>query len=185
MQRREALTLIGATALSPLLSPLSAAERWSVGTGIHERAARPTGAGTALTAAQMALVTALADTILPKTGTPGAVEVGVPAFVDLLFAEWYPDQDRRELLGGLEAWDGRCRESRGKSFAELDPAGRASWLRQVDGSPGSPGTPEAAYASLKSTIVFGYLTSRPVAEMQRTVPIIPGRFDGCVPVGGG
>jgi hypothetical protein len=24
-----------------------------------------------------------------------------------------------------------------------------------------------------------------VAEMQRTVPIIPGRFDGCVPVGGG
>jgi hypothetical protein len=184
MQRRRALTLIGATALSPLLSPLSAAERWRVGAGIHERA-RTQGAGKALTAAQMAMVTALADTILPKTDTPGAVEVGVPAFVDLLFAEWYPDPERGQLLGGLEAWDARCRESQGRSFAELDPAGRASWLQDVDAERGSPGSPEAAYASLKSTIVFGYLTSRPVAEMQRTTPIIPGRFDGCVPVGGG
>lgn len=184
MQRREVLTLIGATALSPLLSPLSAAERSRVGAGIHERAGTQ-GAGKALTPEQMALVTALADTILPKTDTPGAVEVGVPAFVDLLFAEWYPDPERRQLLGGLDAWDARCRESRGKAFAELDPAGRASWLTQVDAATGPAGTPEAAYASLKSSIVFGFLTSRPIAEMQRTTPIIPGRFDGCVPVGGG
>ena len=184
MQRREALALIGATALSPLLSPLSAAERSRVGAGIHERAGTRS-AGRALTPAQMALVTVLADTILPKTDTPGAVEVGVPAFVDLLFAEWYPDPERRQLLGGLDAWDTRCREAQGKPFAELDAEARASWLRQVDGATGAPGTPEAAYASLKSTIVFGYLTSRPVAEMQRTTPIIPGRFDGCVPVGGG
>ena len=184
MQRHEALTLIGATALSPLLSPLSAAERWRVGAGLHERAGTQ-GAGKALTPAQMALVTALADTILPRTDTPGAVEVGVPTFVDLLFAEWYPDAERRQLLGGLDAWDARCRESRGKPFAELDPAGQASWLTQVDGATGSAGTPEAAYGSLKGSIVFGYLTSRPVAEMQRTTPIIPGRFDGCVPVGGG
>ncbi|HJR35277.1 MAG TPA: gluconate 2-dehydrogenase subunit 3 family protein [Gemmatimonadales bacterium] len=183
MQRREALTLIGATALSPLLSPLSAAERYRVGAGIHERAGAQ--AGQALTSAQMALVTALADTILPQTDTPGAVDVGVPAFVDLLFAEWYPDPERRQLLGGLDAWDARCREARGKSFAELDPGARASWLQQVDGASGASGTPEAAYASLKGSIVFGYLTSRPVAEMQRTTPIIPGRFDGCVPVGGG
>ena len=184
MQRREALTLIGATALAPLLSPLSAAERWRVGAGLHERAGTQ-GAGTALTPAQLALVTALADTILPTTETPGAVEVGVPAFVDLLFAEWYPDPERRQLLGGLDSWDARCREARGKSFAELDPAGRASWLAQVDAATGPPGTPEAAYGSLKGSLVFGYLTSRPVAEMQRTTPIIPGRFDGCVPVGGG
>jgi hypothetical protein len=184
MQRREALTLLGATALSPLLSPLSAAERWRVGAGLHERAGTQ-GAGKALTPAQMALVTALADAILPKTETPGAVEVGVPAFLDLLFAEWYPDPERTQLLAGLDAWDARCREARGKSFAELDAAGRTSWLTQVDASPGSPGTPEAAYGSLKSSIIFGYLTSRPVAEMQRTTPIIPGRFDGCVPVGGG
>ena len=184
MQRRDVLTLIGATALSPLLSPLSAAERWRVGAGLHERAGSQ-GAGTALTPAQLALVTALADTIIPKTDTPGAVDVGVPAFVDLLFAEWYPDPERRQLLGGLDGWDARCRESRGKPFAELDAAGRASWLTQVDAATGAAGTPEAAYGSLKSSIVFGYLTSRPVAEMQRTTPIIPGRFDGCVPVGGG
>ena len=184
MQRREALTLLGATALSPLLSSLSAAERGRIGAGLHERAATQE-AGKALTPAQMALVTALANTILPKTDTPGALEVGVPAFVDLLFAEWYPEPERRQLLGGLDSWDARCRESRGKPFAELDPSGRASWLEQVDGATGSPGTAEAAYASLKGSIVFGYLTSRPVAEMQRTTPIIPGRFDGCVPVGGG
>ncbi len=183
MHRREVLSFLGAAALAPLVAPLSPEERWSLGARLHQRILGGPAAGRALGAAQMAQVSALADTILPRTDTPGAVEVGVPAFVDLLLAEWYPDAERQELVSGLDALDARCREAQGKPLAELDRAGRASFLGGVDGHPGPKGSPEAAYRKLKEAMVFGYLTSRPVAELVRTTPIIPARFDGCIPVG--
>jgi hypothetical protein len=133
----------------------------------------------------MALVTALADSIIPKTDTPGAVEVGAPQFVDLLMADWYSDADRAELTAGLTAFDARCETTTGKLFSALDQAGRDGFLATVDGKPGEKDSVEAAYRKLKDAIVFGYVTSKPVATLLATMPIIPGRFDGCTPVGGG
>jgi gluconate 2-dehydrogenase gamma chain len=181
MQRREVLAVLGATALSPLLSSLSATERVAAAAELHRRA--PQEAGRALSAAQLALVTALADSIIPATDTPGAVAVGAPAFVDLLLAEWYPEGERQALMSGLESWDARCESTRGQRFAALDQAGRTGFLTLVDAETGPAGSAAAAYAAIKSAIVFGYLTSKPVAEAHRVTPIIPGRFDGCVPVG--
>ncbi len=183
MHRRQILSVLGTAALAPLFAPLSARERWAAGTRLHDQTVRQAG-GRALSPAQMALVTALADTVIPRTDSPGAVDVGAPAFVDLLLAEWYPDQERQEILAGLDAWDARCREAQGNSFAALDEKGRIAFLTVVDVETGTAGSPAAAYVAIKSAIVFGYVTSRQVAEAQRTTPIIPGRFDGCVPVGG-
>jgi len=186
MHRREALGFLGAAALAPLLAPLSAEQRWSLGTRLHQRMAAGAGLpGRALNPAQLAQMRALADTILPKTDTPGALEVGAPEFVDLLLAEWYPDAERQQLLGGLDALDARCREARGKPFAELDGAGRAAFLETVDGRSGSTGSPEWVYARIKDALIFGFLTSKPIAALVNRTPIIPGRFDGCIPVGKG
>ena len=183
MQRREALSALGATAITPWLSPFSGR---SLGE-LHALAEASQGpAGRALSAAQLEFVTALADTILPKTDTPGAVEVGAPAFVDLLLAEWYSEDDRQKLLAGIDALD-RNAAAGGRPFAALDAAGREAFLATIDTQTGpQPGiaTPEGTYARLKSAIVTGYLTSRPVAELLRTTPVIPGRFDGCIPVEG-
>ena len=181
MQRREVLGFLGAVALAPLLAPLSAEQRWTLGESLHDRMAGGTR-GRALSRARMALVVALADTILPRTDTPGAVDVAAPEFVDLLLAEWYPEEERRELVAGLDALDARCREAQGAPFAELEPAKRAAFLPTVDGHNGSKGSPEAAYRSVKDAIVYGYLTSKPIGPLVRSFPIIPGRFDGCIHV---
>lgn len=181
MQRREVLSFLGAAALTPLLAPLSAEQRWTLGESLHDRMAGGTR-GRALSRARMALVVALADTILPRTDTPGAVDVAAPEFVDLLLAEWYPEEERRELVAGLDALDARCREAQGAAFADLDPAKRAAFLLTVDGHDGPQGSPEAAYRKLKDAIVYGYLTSKPIAPLVSRFPIIPGRFDGCIHV---
>lgn len=184
MHRRQILRVLGTVALAPLAAPLSARERWRAGAALHDRAAGQAG-GRALSPAQMALVTAIADAVIPRTGTPGAVDVGAPGFVDLLLAEWYPDQERLGILAGIDAWDARCREAQGNFFAALDENGRVAFLTAVDAETGPAGSPAAAYAAIKSAIVFGYVTSQQVSEAERTTPIIPGRFDGCVPMGGG
>ena len=183
MQRREALRFLGAAALAPLVTPLTARERWSLGRTLHRQLAAGQ-AGRALSAAQMAQVRALADAILPRTDTPGALDVGAPEFVDLLLAEWYPDEERQRLLAGLDALDARCREAHGKPFAELDAGGRTAFLASVDGARGEPGSAEASYSRIKEQLVFGFLTAKPIVELSRTTPIIPGRFDGCLPIGG-
>jgi len=181
MHRREVLGFLGAALLGPALSPLSAQDRCALGARIHERAGRiPL---LALTPAQMATLVALSDTILPKTETPGAVDVGVPAFIDLLIAEWYGDDDKAEMLRGLDGIEERARATTGKGFAESDSAGRAAFLATIDGKDGEKGSLESAYRRIKDTIIFGYVTAEPVAKLLATTPIIPGRFDGCTPVG--
>ena len=182
MHRRDVLRWLGAATLAPL-APLSAEERWGFGRRLH-RAVQAGQAGRAFTAAQLAQVRALADTILPRTDTPGALEVGAPEFVDLLLADWYSAEERQRYLTGLDAFDTRCREAHGKPFAELDAGTRATFLAGVDGRRGQPGSAEDAYGRIKDQLIFGFLTSKPIAELTRTTPIIPGRFDGCLPIGG-
>jgi gluconate 2-dehydrogenase gamma chain len=184
MHRREALAFLGTAVLAPLISPLSAQERYALGEDLHQRIGLSRTPLLALTPAQMATLVALSDTILPTTDTPGAADVGVPAFIDLLVAEWYGDDDRAEVLRGLDGLEERSRAATGKGFAESDPASRASLLATVDGKPGEKGSLEAGYQRLKDAIVYGYVTSEPISTRLATTPIIPGRFDGCTPVGG-
>jgi hypothetical protein len=181
MDRRDVLRYLGLTALAPLVEPLSPAARWDLGERLHRATDGARQAGRALSTPQMAEVRALADTILPRTDTPGALDVRAPEFVDLLLAEWYPDNERRQLLAGLDALTARCRAARGKALAELDAAGRAAFVGTVDGTPGDPATAEWSYARLKDGIVFAWLTSEPIARIASPLPVIPGRFDGCVP----
>jgi hypothetical protein len=183
MHRRDALRFLGTAALAPLLTPLSARERWSLGRRLHQQIAAG-AAGRALSAAQLAQVRALADAILPRTDTPGALDVGAPEFVDLLLAEWYPEAERTQLLAGLDALDAKCREAQGKPFAELETRGRLAFLATVDTAMGDPGTPGDSYQRIKQQLIFGFLTSKPIAAIVNTTPIIPGRFDGCIPLGG-
>jgi gluconate 2-dehydrogenase gamma chain len=183
MHRREVLSFLGAAVLSPLLAPLSAQDRFAVGARLHQPLGPAGRRPPALTAMQQATLIGLCDTIIPTTDTPGAVDVGVPEFVDRLIAEWYGDADKAELLGGLDGLEERSRAVTGKGFAETYPAGRAEFLRTIDGKDGARGSLEAAYRRLKDAIIFGYVTSKPIAALRSTTPIIPGRYDGCVPIG--
>ena len=85
-----------------------------------------------LDAPHYALLTAFADTVLPKTDTPGAVEVGVPQYVDALIGVWASPERRVALTGALEKLDSLARESRQRGFAALTPAERAEVLAPHD-----------------------------------------------------
>ncbi|NOT09196.1 MAG: gluconate 2-dehydrogenase subunit 3 family protein [Gemmatimonadales bacterium] len=178
MNRREVLRWLGGAALAPL-TPLSARDRLALGRRVHQLTSQ---AGGALSPAQVAFVSALSDSILPRTDTPGALDVEVPAFIDRFLAGWYAPADRTNLLAGIDALEEECRRSHGRPFAQLDAAERGAFLGTVDGKEGPPRSPAWGYRRVHELVVFGYTTSKPVAELLRDMPVIPGRFDGCVPV---
>ena len=81
MERRDAIRAIG-TAAAIALVPADARAVW-----LRVLAGQRAAAG--LTVAQLALVTALGDTIIPRTDSPSASDVGVPAWIDLMVDDYY------------------------------------------------------------------------------------------------
>lgn len=103
-----------------------------------------------LGAPDYALLTALADTIVPKTDTPGAVEVGVPQTVDALLGTWASPARRTALLGALHKIDALAQAQHGKAFAALTVAEREAVLTPHDAAAlkAPPKAPESTTIAL-------------------------------------
>lgn len=146
------------------------------------------------TDSQKSTLAALAETILPRTETPGAIDVGVPMRLERMLELWgAPDtaKDFIRVLGEVDALP-----SDGRAFANLDAEERHALLRVHDEAamqpsgeeqgarfpaPG-PGVVDRGYGRLKDLIVTLYFMSE--EPLQDQVPYVhsPGRWDPSVPV---
>jgi hypothetical protein len=184
MKRRDLIRLLGSAAAVPALSAFSPSQRLLLAESVHARL----GTGQALRVLdphQNAMVSEIAEMILPETETPGAKAVRVTEFIDLLLGDWYSPAERDRFLGGLAEIDARAREEGAGDFLALAPDRRLALLTRLDTATDQlDGSAEQAFARLKSLTVYGYFTSRDVREHVLTAPVIPGRFDGCAPFPG-
>lgn len=94
--------------------------------------------------ARYSLLTAVADTIVPKTETAGALDVEVPAQLDALLRNWAAPPRRAELIAALDAIDAGARKAKGKSFAALTADARHEFLSAHDAAALRPPSPDAA-----------------------------------------
>jgi Gluconate 2-dehydrogenase subunit 3 len=132
------------------------------------------------------VLSVLADTILPATETPGALDVGVPLWIEHLLADSFAPADRMRVLAGLDLIDSHAMHEFGKGIPGLDQAQRSALLEGLDRPPrfgeigervraivqhrlpsGGPlqryaeslGAERRAFAEAKALIVHGYFTS--------------------------
>jgi gluconate 2-dehydrogenase gamma chain len=131
--------------------------------------------------AQMALVRAIADTIIPRTETPSATDVGVHQFVDVIVAEHASEADRTKFLTGLDAIDARAVRESNVVFAELSPEARGTLIQSLEAGP-RDAEPAQTYWRLKGLVVHGYFTSQPVMVDVLKARVMPGKFEGAAPV---
>ncbi|MDT7855769.1 gluconate 2-dehydrogenase subunit 3 family protein [Rubrivirga sp. S365] len=135
ISRRSALRrlslVLGGVATAPLASGLLG--------GCRTPAAGEAYAYQTLAEPQQRTLAALVDQILPATDTPGAADVGVPQFVDLMLTDWYAPDERDGFLAGLADVDGRAE---GGSFAALDGEAQARLVAQMDAETYPPAPPE-------------------------------------------
>ena len=131
-----------------------------------------------LSATQLDLVKAIVDAILPRTDTPGASDVGVPEFIDLLLADWADDGQRSRILEGLDGL--------GSNFLAGGEAAQMAVLNRLDAEGVQAREDEADplpfFATLKEWTLAGYYTSEAGATQELQWLAMPGRYDADVPL---
>lgn len=135
-----------------------------------------------LTAAQGEVVSAIADVILPRTATSGALDAGVPAFIDAALLAVYPEADQRRFSAGCDEFGAAARTA-GRPFLDQDAAGRAALVRQaLEAALAGPQDPRPFILMARELTLLGYFSSRVGIEENMDYVAVPGAFHGCVPV---
>lgn len=138
-------------------------------------------------------VSALVDTILPRTETPGALDVNADIFIDRIVARTYDTEAQKYLQDEIAQFNAGAETIYGEPFFDLDETRRAEILKVAEKksgkfSPGIWGTsvgeqePIGFYRSFKSMAIWAYLTSEEIGKNVLAYDPIPGNYDGCVPV---
>lgn len=178
MDRRALMRNLGLLLGAATLPTLSACKAAMAGPG-------------ALDDARLKLLTAIADTIIPVTDTPGAVAAKVPQLLSGMLRDWASKETHAELVGAIDAIGALVKEG---NFADLKLEERTALLTPYDKAavqPGPPpkkkmsamaamlaGPPKAnpAYIRLKGLIINLYYNSEIAMTKEIVYEHVPGKF---------
>ena len=192
MNRRIALQKLGIVAGAPLLGGVPYETLVRVA-----QAARATArTGQVLNPRQAAVVTELAEIIIPATDTPGATDADVTGFIDTLLDGWMNRDERDVFSGGLATLEQHCIDSFGTGFVDAAPADRATLVQQMDDEVGDlleadrsgDGSAQVTghfFYQMKRLTMLGYFTSEVGMVQTLHYDPFPGRWDPCAPLAPG
>ncbi len=129
---------------------------------------------------QKDIVTAIADVILPKTDTSGALDANVPAFIDSMLADVYDAAAKERFNRGFAEFE----KAGGKAFLELDAAGRKAAVKESLEAALAAEKPDGKPFILmtRELTLLGFYTSKVGIAENMEYSQAPGAFHGCVPV---
>lgn len=123
------------------------------------------------------------DLLIPRTQTPGALDAGVPAFIDGLMVDWASVETKASYRQTLESIERELnalskakfvdatQEVAHESLLLLDAEAFASEKESLKGYPG-----------LKTLIVNSFFASEVGATEVLDWRLVPGRWDACAPL---
>ncbi|MFT3756429.1 MAG: gluconate 2-dehydrogenase subunit 3 family protein [Pseudoxanthomonas sp.] len=168
MERRELLKMIAAATGAAMIG---------IPAFVHGQSPVPAGQG-AFSDGEVAMLDEIAETILPRTDTPGAKDAGVGVFMARYVSDCLLPQDQAAFRAGLADLDKRA----GGSFVALAADARAGLLRVVDAEARASGNPQPHYFTMmKQTAIFGFFTSEIGATQVLRYVAVPGYYDGDMP----
>jgi len=136
---------------------------------------------------QARMVSEIAEIILPKTDTPGAKEVGVPNFIDMLVNECYKEEDQKKFGAGLTQLDEEAKKKYGDRFIECSSDQRKAYIKEVhdeavNAVKKDKSLPLPYILKLKEVTMLGYFVSEPGATQVLQYNQVPGAYHGCIPL---
>lgn len=138
-------------------------------------------------------ISEIVDLIIPRTDTPGALDVKVDIFLDKLFDQTYTPEAQRSVREEINAFNERTKSQFGATFIRLPVEDKIAFLHSEEKSSGkfNPsvwGTavgdtePIGFYRSLKSMAIWAYTSSEEIGKNVLSYDPIPTEFSGCIPV---
>ncbi|MCF0070651.1 gluconate 2-dehydrogenase subunit 3 family protein [Dyadobacter sp. CY261] len=139
-----------------------------------------------------ALVSEVAEIIIPKTDTPGAKDAKVGEFIEKILKDCYEAKDQESFNKGLS-------ELEKKDFLKASPEEQTKVLKEMEAAAkdelAKAGEEKKKYTEagkeysdagvpffrlMKELTLLGYFTSEPGATQALEYVAVPGRYDGCI-----
>ncbi len=144
---------------------------------------------------QQSLIAQIAETIIPKTTTPGAKELKLPDFVLLMLDDCYNKKDQQTILDGLDKFKDYTKSKYNNPFNSLDNKTKEAVLIDIEKSAKAKKSSDKNlkdenkvdslnffFSAIKQQTIFGYTTSQYFMTKQIVYELVPGRYNVHVPV---
>ena len=129
----------------------------------------------------------VAETIIPKTSTPGAKEAAVGTFMTVMVNDCYTKDDQKIFHEGIKKLDDACKKTHSSSFLKATPGQRTSLLTTLDKEAKEyqkgkkKEDPNHYFTMIKQLTLLGFFTSKPGATQALRHEAVPGKYDGALP----
>lgn len=137
---------------------------------------------------QAGIVSQIAEIIIPRTNTPGAIDTGVPSFIDVVLKDVYSKEDQDRFLAGLKEFDDEANTSYGDGFTDLDAEKQKELVmkrhEEAIKAEKSENRPEKRpfILMMKELTMLGFFTSEAGATQVLQYDPVPGAYKGCIPL---
>ncbi|NWJ25765.1 gluconate 2-dehydrogenase subunit 3 family protein [Rhizobium sp. RM] len=175
MNRRELLKMIAIATGLPLIGAdvVTAAQN----------ATKPAGESHVFSKEDILFLDEVAETIIPRTSTPGAKDAAVGEFMAVYAADCYTGEQRKLFLSAITEIESRSQADHKKAFLGLTGEQRQALLSALDKKAKTEQTPTAPhpFTLVKQLTLLGFFTSKVGATEVLVYDEIPGGFEDRVP----
>jgi hypothetical protein len=140
-----------------------------------------------INADQEKLIGDMAETIIPKTNTPGARDLQLHLFVLKMVDDCYTKKDQQDFMTGMGQFTELIQKHYSTSFGQCDVKQREQALLSIEQDKDPKNTTYPAelktfYGIVKGQTVNGYTTSKYFMTKQVVYELVPGRYNAFYPV---
>jgi hypothetical protein len=180
MNRRKALHAAGTLMISSIISSMTALS------GCRKATRAPQISSLSSNHAK-AMVSEIAEIIIPETDTSGAGSAQTDRFILKAIYDCSPPEDIGALIDGLNELERECASRYGKLFLDCSKSQRASLIEEIDKEAFGLWSKIKAklfhrthyFKNFKRLALIGYFTSKPGSTQNLAYVPIPGSWENC------
>jgi hypothetical protein len=145
------------------------------------------GESATFTETDIAFLDEVAETIFPKTTTPGAKDARVGQFMTVYVNDCYEEKDQKAFREGMKQINEACNKMHGHSFMKASPEHRKELLVSLDKERAEHQKnkkredPNHYFQYFKQMTIMGYFTSKEGRQGATNYQPVPGKYQGDVP----
>jgi len=145
------------------------------------------GTSNTFTESDIAFLDEVAETIFPKTSTPGAKDAKVGQYMTVMVNDCYDKKEQDAFHAGMKSLNEACNKMHGHDFMKAEPAHRKELLVALDKERAEyqktkkKEDPNHYFQAFKQLTIMGYFTSKEGRESATNYQPVPGKYQGDIP----